>query len=234
MMDPLNLVIMAIAVFLIWRLYGVLGTRNGSERPPFDPFGSRTGQAELPPGTAPRSQTRGEEEAAPQPAEEEREPAWKGFASEGSPLGLALVAISQADRTFTPKAFLEGAKLAYEMIVEAFAKGDKAALKPLLNRDVYDGFAKEIDGRVARGESMNTRFVGFQKAELLAAELAGNRAAVTIRFLAEMITTTTSKTGELLDGDPKKVREVTDIWTFERDVTARDPNWRLSSTEEPA
>jgi predicted lipid-binding transport protein (Tim44 family) len=234
MMDPLNLIILAIAVFVIWRLYGVLGTRNGNERPPFDPFGSRTGQAEAPTATVPRSLPRGDEEAAAQPAEEQREPAWKGFASEGSPLGLALVSISQADRNFSPKAFLEGAKLAYEMIVEAFAKGDKVALKPLLNRDVYDGFAKEVDNRAARGDVMNTGFVGFQKAELLAAELTGNRAAITVRLLAEMITTTTSKTGELLDGDPKKVREVTDIWTFERDVTAKDPNWRLSSTEEPA
>lgn len=233
-MDPLNLIIMAIAVFVIWRLYGVLGTRNGSERPPFDPFGGRAGQAEAPPSTAPRSLPRDDEETAATPAVEEREPAWKGFASEGSPLGLGLVSISQADRNFTPKAFLDGAKLAYELIVESFAKGDKVALKPLLTRDVFDGFAKEIDGRAARGEVMNTGFVGFQKAELLAAELVGNRAAVTIRFLAEMITTTTGKSGEMLDGDPKKVREVNDIWTFERDVTAKDPNWRLSSTEEPA
>lgn len=233
-MDPLNLVLLAVAVFVIWRLYGVLGTRTGSERPPFDPFAGRTTPPEATQPAGPRSLPQAGEEAATPAEAEEREPVWKGFAAEGSPLGLALVAIANADKGFAPKPFLDGAKLAYEMIVEAFAKGDKAALKPLLNRDVYDGFAGEIDGRAARGDTMATNFIGFQKADIVAAELAGTRAGITVKFLAEMITTTSNKAGDLIDGDPKVVREVTDIWTFERDVYARDPNWRLSSTEEPA
>ncbi len=234
MMDPLNLVLLAVAVFIIWRLYGVMGSRTGTERPPFDPFGTKTGPAETPQTTGPRSLPRGEENAAAAPPPEEREPAWKGFAAEGSPLGLGLEAIAKADPAFSAKQFLDGARLAYEMIIEAFAKGDKAALKPLLNRDVYDGFASDIDARTARGDVMATDFVGFQKVELLNAELSGSRASLTVKFAAEMITTTSNKAGELIDGDAKKVREVTDIWTFERDVSAKDPNWRLSSTEETA
>jgi predicted lipid-binding transport protein (Tim44 family) len=234
MMDPLNLVLLAVAVFIIWRLYGVMGSRTGTERPPFDPFGTRTGPAEAPQTTGPRSLPRGDEDAAPAAPLEEREPAWKGFATEGSPLGLGLDAIAKADTAFSAKQFLDGARLAYEMIIEAFAKGDKAALKPLLNRDVYDGFAGDIDARSARGDVMATSFVGFQKVELTNAELAGSRASLTVKFSAEMITTTTDKSGELIDGDAKKVREVTDVWTFERDVSSKDPNWRLSSTEEPA
>lgn len=234
MMDPLNLVLLAVAVFIIWRLYGVMGSRTGTERPPFDPFGTKSGPAETPQTTGPRSLPRGEEDAAAAPPPEEREPAWKGFAAEGSPLGLGLETISKADPAFSAKQFIDGARLAYEMIIEAFAKGDKAALKPLLNRDVYDGFAGDIDARTARGDVMATDFVGFQKVELLNAELSGGRASLTVKFSAEMITTTSNKAGELIDGDAKKVREVTDIWTFERDVSAKDPNWRLSSTEETA
>jgi len=234
MMDPLNLILLAVAVFVVWRLYGVLGSRTGTERPPFDPFGGRTSGPEAAETVGPRRLPRADNDSAEKTEPEEQEPVWKGFAAEGTAIGLGLEAIAGADKGFSPKSFLEGAKFAYEMIIESFAKGDKAALKPLLSKDVFDGFAAEIDGRAAKGHIMETRFVGFRNVELAGAELSGARAAVTVKFVAEMITTTKLAAGDLIDGDPKKVREVTDIWTFERDVTSRDPNWRLASTEEPA
>ena len=133
-----------------------------------------------------------------------------------------------------PKSFLEGAKLAYEMIVEAFAKGDKPALKNLLSREVFDGFSKAIDSRTQAGEKLDFQFVGFDKVELATVALIEKRASIVVRFASEMISATFDKAGTLIDGNPKEVRDITDLWTFERDVTQRDPNWRVVATETQA
>jgi predicted lipid-binding transport protein (Tim44 family) len=158
-------------------------------------------------------------------------PIWEGFAPAGTALAQDLEKLAQSDVTFTPKAFLAGAKLAYEMIVEAFAKGDKPALKNLLSRDVFDGFAKAIDNRNKAGEKLDFQFVGFEKADLLTAVIQEKRAVVTVKFVSELISATYDKAGTLLDGNAKEVLDVTDIWSFERDITQKDPNWRVVSTE---
>jgi predicted lipid-binding transport protein (Tim44 family) len=120
------------------------------------------------------------------------------------------------------------------MIVEAFAKGDKAELKNLVSREVYDGFASEIDQRGKNGLKLDTKFVGFEKAEVAAAEMQGKRASVTMRFVSQLISATLDNSGAVVEGDPKEIREVVDVWTFERDVNSRDPNWKLVATETPA
>ena len=135
--DPLNILLLAVALVVFWRLRSVLGTRTGTEKPPFDLFGSRRGPQE-PSGTVTRLP-----EAAPVPANDvgDREPpppVWKGYAEEGSALATALTAMAESDPGFTPRSFLEGANVAYEMIIEAFARGDKADLKNLLSRDVFE------------------------------------------------------------------------------------------------
>jgi len=228
--DPLNLFILAIAVVIFFKLRSVLGRRTGNERPPVDftlpkraesrslgdkpsPVGPET----LPNGTAPA---------------EAPEPVWTGFAAPGSPLAQNLEKIFAADTKFSPRAFLEGAKLAYEMIVSAFAQGDRQSLKNLVSREVFEGFAGAIDDREKAGEKMDSRFVGFDKADIVSAELAGKRVQVTVKFISQLISATLNRAGEVIDGDPKQIREVTDVWTFERDVSSRDPNWRLAATEE--
>jgi predicted lipid-binding transport protein (Tim44 family) len=158
-------------------------------------------------------------------------PVWEGYAAEGSTVALGLEKLAKADPTFQPKTFLSGAKLAYEMVVEAFANSDKSALKGLLSRDVLDGFSKVIDGRLQAGEKLTFQFVGFEKAEILAASLNEKRANVSVKFLSQMISSTYDKAGVLIDGDPKEIKDVTDVWSFERDVTQKDPNWRVVSTE---
>ncbi|HLF21451.1 MAG TPA: Tim44/TimA family putative adaptor protein, partial [Aestuariivirga sp.] len=142
--------------------------------------------------------------------------------------------LAKTDPQFSPKSFIDGARIAYEMIVDAFARGDKTALKPLLARDVYDGFAKAIDAREAEGQKLESRFVGIDKAEFAAVDLNGKRAAITVKFVSELISATLSKSGAVIEGDPKQVREIADVWTFERDVGSRDPNWKLAATDEPA
>ena len=233
--DPLNLLILAIAVVILFRLRSVLGRRTGNERPPVDPFARRrseTTRDEANDNVVNLPQNRGGE--TPATPDSAAEPVWKGFAKENSALAEGLVSISEADRQFQPKTFLEGATAAYEMIITAFAKGDKATLKTLLSRDVLEGFSNAIDSREREGRSLEQRFVGIDKAELVSAELRGRKAAVAVRFVSELISATRDKSGEVVEGDPKQIREVTEIWTFERDTSSRDPNWKLIATDAPA
>ncbi len=159
---------------------------------------------------------------------------WKGIAEEGSALAKSLESIAEADPSFTPKSFVEGAKLAYEMIIDGFAQGDKANLKNLLSKDVFDGFAAAIDQRAAAGQKVESRFVGIDHAKIVGAALTGTLANITIEFVSELISATYAKSGEVVDGDPKEIRTVTDVWTFERDVSSRNPNWKLVATQAPA
>jgi predicted lipid-binding transport protein (Tim44 family) len=236
--DPLNILILAIAVVIFWRLGSVLGRRTGSERPPFDPYSRRDTFEKTAPQPLPERTARpAEAVAGPQPeapgSGAPLPPAWEGLAPKGSAVAKGLEKIAAADRQFRGAEFLEGAKVAYETIVVAFAKGDKQTLKPLLARDVLDGFLKDVDRRKQGGEILDTDFVGINKAEIVAADLSGRKATITVRFQSQMITVTRNAAGDVLNGDPNKIREVTDVWTFERDVQSKDPNWTLVATEAP-
>jgi len=228
--DPLNLLILGIAVVLLFKLRSVLGTRTGNERR-YDPV-QREQQPELRrddnvihiPGREP---VKNDSDSAT----EDGAPIWQGYAEPGSALAGGLEKIAAADPGFSPRSFLEGARIAYEMVVQAFAEGDKKALKPLLSREVFDGFSGAIDIRQKNGETLESKFVGIDNSEIVAAELAGRKASVTVRFIADLISATRNRAGEVIDGDAVKVRQITDVWTFERDVSSRDPNWRLVSTE---
>lgn len=148
-----------------------------------------------------------------------------------------LLEIAKLDPSFEPETFLAGAGRAYEMIVSAFAEGNRRALKDLLSKDVYDGFTAAIAEREARGETVEQQFVGIRKAEIVEAEVKNGVAYGTVRFMSELISATRDKLGEVISGDVKKIVDVTDIWTFSRDIsTAKarsNPNWRLVATQAP-
>jgi predicted lipid-binding transport protein (Tim44 family) len=226
--DPLNLILLAIAIIVFWRLKSVLGQRTGTERPPADvtvlkPRRERRLPVEPPPDIASGPAT---EESKPSA------PVWAGFAEKGSATAKGLDAIAKASVTFDAAQFLEGAKAAYEMILSAFAGGDKAALKPLLAREVNDSFAAAMDRRAKNGSSLVFQFVGVKSAKIERAELANRTASITVRFVSDMIHGLIDKSGQLVEGDAKAVRSVEDVWTFERDVASRDPNWKLVATED--
>lgn len=236
-LDPLNILLLAVALVVFWRLRSVLGTRTGNERPPVDPVAGRAEERQKEPsktGTVLRFPPDAETGQRQVEDDEPVPPAWTGFAESGSTLATALEQIIAKDEAFTPRIFVEGAKQAYEMIIEGFANGDKPALKNLLSKDVFDGFAEAIDARVAAGQRVDQRFVGISAAKLMAASLTGSKATITIEFVSELISATLSKAGEVVDGDLKQIREVTDVWTFERDVSSRNPNWKLVATQAPA
>jgi len=136
-----------------------------------------------------------------------------------------------ADQSFNPKEFLNGAKMAYEMIVMAFADGDRKTLKGLLSKEVFDGFEAAIRDRESRGEVIKSTFVGIDKSAITQVVLKQSEAQVTIRIVSQLISATFDKDGKLIDGDQETVAEVTDIWTFARDVRSKDPNWKLIATE---
>ena len=135
-------------------------------------------------------------------------------------------------RRFDPDEFLAGGKAAYEMIVTAFAEGDRKTLKQLLSREVYDGFVAAITR--ARGARRDHRIQVRRHRQGRDHRRRASRAAtaqVTVRFLSKLISATRDKDGAVIDGDPVHVGDVTDIWTFARETTSRDPNWKLVATE---
>jgi predicted lipid-binding transport protein (Tim44 family) len=229
--DIYTIIFLALAVFIFIRLRSVLGQRTGSERPPFD----RTARNAL--QGAPDSNVvpipgKVIDQAPLAPTADVVAPSdrWKGLAEPGSPLALGLDGIVVQDSSFDPKHFLSGARSAYEMIVLAFANGDRRALRDLLSSEVYDSFEAVIKDREKHEQKTETRFVSIDKAELVGAELRERTAQLTVRFVSQMISVTRDKAGTIVDGNPDKVADITDVWTFARDITSRDPNWKLVGT----
>jgi predicted lipid-binding transport protein (Tim44 family) len=228
--DIYTIIFLALAVFIFLRLRSVLGQRTGSERPPYDrPAARNVGQ-----GTQDNvvPMPGGAIDQAPMAPTADVTPAdrWKGIAEAGTPLAQGLDGIVAQDASFDPRHFLSGAKGAYEMIVLAFANGDRRALKDLLSTEVYDSFETVIRDREKHDQKTETRFVSIDKAELVGAEARDRAAQLTVRFVSQMISVTRDKAGTIVDGNPDKVADITDVWTFARDTTSRDPNWKLVGT----
>ena len=231
--DIPTLIVIGLAIVVLFRLRQVLGTRTGRERTPLQR------QREAAPAKA------GEENVVqmrPRPVPETDEDQARAarkleaevtqFAHGDDKVAAGLKAIADADGSFSPKSFMEGAKSAYEMIVTAFAAGDRQTLKNLLEKDVYDGFERVIKDREAAGQKVDFTFVGLPKIEISDAELDKRAANVTIRFHAEVVSATRDKDGNLLEGNADQVTNIADEWTFARNPKSRDPNWKLVATSQ--
>ena len=226
-----------LAVVIYIRLRNDLGRRTGNERPPYDPYttpdAKRAGapDANEPVVALPRGRSARAPVEASGPSMEDIETRLGRYATKDSPLGQSLTSLMRADPGFDPAAFLDGAKMAYEAIVMAFAEGDEATLEQLLGADVFEGFQRAIRERDTRGEKVLSSLVGIDKADIIETEIKNRTAYVTVKFVSELISVTRDADGEVIEGDPKKVREVTDIWTFAREVASKNPNWKLVATE---
>jgi predicted lipid-binding transport protein (Tim44 family) len=226
--DIYTIIFLALAVFIFLRLRSVLGQRTGRERPPYDPFSRRDTVAT--PANEKVVKLPGRSEPPVQPIEQTPAERWRDVGASDS-VAAGLDAIAAEEKGFDAKHFLTGARAAYEMVVTAFAAGDRRNLRNLLSREVYEGFESAIRDRETRGETAETRFVSIDKADIIGAELRGRTAHVTVRFVSQLISVTRDRNGNVIDGSPEKVIDVTDVWTFARDVTSRDPNWKLVATE---
>ena len=228
--DIYTIIFLALAVFIFLRLRSVLGQRTGRERPPYDPFAAR--EPARPAENVVTLPNRKPETTVQAPAAPvDPVDRWKGVAAPGSALATGLDSVAAAEPDFDAKHFLTGARAAYEMIVNAYAEGDRRTLKNLLSREVYDGFEAAISEREKRGETVESRFVSIDEADITHAELRGRTAQLTVRFHSKLVSATRDKNGNVVDGSADKVTDVTDVWTFARDLSSRDPNWKLVATE---
>ena len=232
--DVTTIIFLALAAFVIWRLRSVLGQKTGREQPPVmrrepppptrqEPGSPEPGNVVRLPGAAAGRANGSGIELAPD--------RWKGLAEPGSRVAEGLDDIAKVEPGFDARGFLEGAKMAYEMIVTAFAQGDRKTLKNLLSRDVYEGFERAIGEREKRSEKAETTFVSIDKAEIVGIEVRNQVAHMMVRFVSQLITATRNAEGAVVDGSPEAVVEVTDVWTFARPIGSRDPNWQLVATE---
>lgn len=230
-MDIYTIIFLALAVFIFLRLRNVLGQRTGNERPPFDRAARTSVQGAQDNNVLPIPGKVIDQAPAAPPAEvAPASDRWKGLAEPGSALAQGLDAVVQKDASFDPRHFLSGARSAYEMIVLAFANGDRRALRDLLSSEVYESFDAAIKDREKHEQKTETRFVSIDKAELVGAEQRDRTAQLTVRFVSQMISVTRDKAGTIVDGSPDKVADITDVWTFARDTASRDPNWKLVGT----
>ncbi len=213
------LIFAMIAAFLVYRLRSVLGRRTGEERQRPNPFTAR-----------PNNQP---DNVVAMPNRERPLPNAAPSPDEPVSLATALEQIKAADPSFDEKYFLQGARGAFQMIVEAFAKGDTATLRPLLSDEVYDNFARAVRERQAAGETLETRIETITDADVVEARMDGRTALVTVKFVSEQMNVVRNSAGAVVDGDPNAVVEAVDVWTFARNTRASDPNWALVETRTP-
>ena len=155
----------------------------------------------------------------------------KAFSQYDPDLADVFRRIGREDRNFDPDIFLEGAKSAYRMIVEAFAEGDRDALKPLLSERVFNAYAQALEGREARGETVKTQVERIVEAKLAEAHLDGSRARIKVAFKTELATETRDNDGQRIAGDWSSLQDVSETWSFERDVASDNPNWVLAGVK---
>ena len=227
-MDFTTLVFLVVAVIIFWRLRSVLGSRTGFERSLME----RKWPVMVKEVKKPEQWLDKERKILAMPQlESPGENRLEGISS-GSPLAAALKAISAADTNFNVPHFLQGAKVAYELIVTAFAKGERDKLQLLLAAEIFANFEKEISEREKRNEKVEFHFVGITRAEITKAELKNDIAQIGVLFWAKLVQATRNAKGEVIEGDAVTINEVSDSWTFERKVSATDPNWKLAEVED--
>jgi predicted lipid-binding transport protein (Tim44 family) len=214
----LEIVLLAmVAAFLGLRLYSVLGRRAEHEEEPVPQrFESDEPSAIRPAAVpAPLVPPRAIELEGVMPAVER-----------------ALRDIAAADSKFSLAQFIDGARGAYRMILEAFWKGDRETLRELCDGDVYAGFVAAIDAREAAGETLENTLIRIEEVRIHSASLDGKIARIALLFVADIAAVTRDMDGNVIAGSLDDAIESRDVWTFSRNVSARDPNWLLDETDE--
>ncbi len=210
-----------IAGFLALRLYSVLGKRTGHEQEPaLRPAEDRAKVSVLQPAPVRQQGSDTVRLAA------------EGLISPGAENGVrALIA---ADRSFDVPGFVEGAKSAYKMVLEAFWRGDRQELEWLCDADVLASFEEAIAAREAEGHVLDNRLVRIEKAQIVEASVDGRVAEVSLRFDADIAAVTRDRDENVIAGSLTDAIGTRDVWTFTRDIRSSDPNWKLSETDEVA
>jgi predicted lipid-binding transport protein (Tim44 family) len=230
----ITLFFLIVAALIFLNLRSVLGKRTGNEKPPFDPYSrdqrSVDTQGQRPDDGKVITLPRRDQQPAPGEAFN-RYQQIDDFVPAGTDLNDKLRRVFDVDETFDPRQFVEGAKAAYEMIVQAFAEGDRKSLKTLLSNEVYQGFDQAISAREKAGQTVKSTFVGIEKADISDARLDGSEVTIVMRIVSQLISATYDAEGNVVEGNADSVAEVIDSWSFARDTRSRDPNWKLVQTQ---
>jgi len=219
-----------IAAFLILRLRNVLGRRDGHEgnyRDPFKPDANEQGADKAGAednGNVVQLPDRGQDEPF---AEQEETLAMAGG---DATLAQGIALIRTADPAFNTEDFLVGARVAFEMVLGAYATGDRRTLENLLSPEVLSNFIRAIDDREAAGQTMEDTLVGIRRADIVEAYMENDAAMVTVKFISEQVNVIRDAEGQIASGNPNEVADVIDFWTFSRDTRTSDPNWVLVAT----
>ena len=241
--DLFTLISLIVAVIVVLKLRSVLGRRTGDEEARVERFRAERAQQGTAAASSPDNVVamprRERDGAATAPTAEvtqaDAEERIKTYPSVEAGARNGLIEVARLDPAFDPDTFIRGAKQAYEMIVTAFAEGNRKLLKDLLSRDVYEGFTRAITDRESREEQVDQSFVGIDKADILDSEVKSGIASITVRFVSQLISATRDKAGAIISGDPQRIKEVTDVWTFSRDLSSararQNLNWRLIATQ---
>lgn len=210
-MDPVLLFFIGVAGFVLFRLFSVLGTRTGHEaRHEADPRPRSSGDE----NAAARADTTADDaEDAPV-----------------VPVSTNARVLREADARFDEGEYLSGARLAYEMIVEAFASGDLKSIRAFLGDSVYDAFKQAVVAREEAGHAADVKFVGIEHAAIVDADVDDDWMTAVTEFTSNQVRVTRDKEGEIVDGDPNRIELVKDRWTFAKKRSSRDPNWTLIAT----
>jgi len=208
-MDPVLLIFIGLAGFVVFRLISVLGTRTGHEQH-HDVEGLQRA-------------ARGEDAEVNAP-EELAEP------SALAPVSKAAEPLREVDPAFDEGQYLAGARSAYEMIVEAFAAGDLKSIREFIDNSVYETFKRAVDQRNESELSAELKFVGIEKAAIERAEVDDHAMMAVTEFSSNQVRATRDKDGNVVTGDPNRIDLVKDRWTFSRKLNSRDPNWVLVAT----
>ena len=219
---PLDLLIyIIIAAVLVFWLRNTIGTRSGDERQRPNPFLEATDKNVS--GAVIDITSKTEIQDAPFPKNMD-------FANSVAETGIR--ELIKMDHSFDVKAFVDNAKDAFVMIVEGFAEGDRDILAALLAEPVYQGFDDAITAREKAGETVETEIHAIKKAEIVEVRIEGKMVYVSFQFTAEETAVMRDKEGEITSGDPDRITEMCDIWTFGRDTKAKDPTWKVYETRD--
>ncbi len=199
------LVLGAVAAFLITRLFQVLGQRSGTENPEIAQAFSQRLMEGTPEDASPAPEV-------PEPVLEKK-------------LDALVQEIKHLDPSFRVDWFIEGATRAFEMLLDAFSKGQKEILKKLMSPEIYGSFEQEIDKRLAKNQTLHTTLVKLDPPAIEKITLKGSIASITVSFTSEQINILKSQDGEILEGSPQQIEEVKDLWIFQRDVKQDTLNW---------
>jgi len=209
-----------IAAFLILRLRSVLGRRDGQEGRYDDQFKRKADKEQDADKTVvhlPDHRDTGNEQDS---ADADRPPSKVELSGD----------IIDVDPNFEPDEFITGARIAFELVLGAYASSDTATLESLVNSEVYNNFVKVIHDREQAGETLEDTLIGINVAEIVEAYMEGQTANITVKFVSEQINVTRNENGDIINGNSNLVTDVTDFWTFARDTQSSDPNWLLIAT----